>query len=316
MSTRRTFLKQSALVGMAASSPQMLYPSFGQASENPFPICVFSKHLQFLPTYEAAAELAAEIGFDGVDLAVRPKGHVLPENVGKDLPKAVGAMKAAGLQVPMMTTAIQSIETPHTKEILALATGLGIQYYRMGYLKYDPEIGVAKSLESYHTSMKELAKLNESYAIHGAYQNHDGNYVGAALWDVYELVKSQEPQWMGIQYDIRHAVVEGAKSWPVDLEHIQSHIRTLVIKDFHWARRSDGSWHVKNVPLGEGMVDFEAYFAQLKRLNIQGPISYHIEYDHYLDTDPLEEKSRKTYDAMKKDLDSLRSMLKKSGLVK
>jgi hypothetical protein len=32
------------------------------------------------------AKAATEIGFDGVDLTVRPKGHVLPDNVEKDLP--------------------------------------------------------------------------------------------------------------------------------------------------------------------------------------------------------------------------------------
>ncbi|MEM6629359.1 MAG: sugar phosphate isomerase/epimerase family protein [Bacteroidota bacterium] len=310
MTTRRTFLKQSALAGMASTSPQVFYQSLKQNSEKiKFPICIFSKHLQFLPSYEAAAELAAEIGFDGVDLAVRPKGHVLPQNISKDLPKAVGAMKAAGLEVPMMTTGIQSIDSPHANEILALATGLGIQYYRMGYLKFDKELGVGKSLENYYSSMAELAELNESYGIHGAYQNHDGRNIGAALWDIYQLVKAQNPQWLGIQYDIRHAVVEGAKSWPIDLELVHSHIRTFVIKDFHWDQRKNGSWYVKNVPLGEGMVDFGAYFSELKRLNIQGPISYHIEYKHYEDSDSPAEKRRKTYEAMKKDLTTLRKML-------
>jgi sugar phosphate isomerase/epimerase len=33
------------------------------------------------------------------------------------------------------------------------------------------------------------------------------------------------------------------------------------------------------VPLGEGMVDFKAYFELYKSLNIEAPVSIHYEYD-------------------------------------
>ena len=59
-------------------------------------IHIFSKHLQFL-NYQDLAEAAAEMGFDGIDLTVRPKGHVLPERVESDMPKAVEAMRKVGL---------------------------------------------------------------------------------------------------------------------------------------------------------------------------------------------------------------------------
>ena len=54
-------------------------------------------------------ELAIEVkkvGFDGVDLTVRSKGHVLPERVAEDLPKAVRTIRARGRQVPMITCGI------------------------------------------------------------------------------------------------------------------------------------------------------------------------------------------------------------------
>ena len=40
-------------------------------------VSVFSKHLQFLQG-EELAKATAQIGFDGIDLAVRPGGHVEP----------------------------------------------------------------------------------------------------------------------------------------------------------------------------------------------------------------------------------------------
>src|SRR5580693_421985 len=96
-------------------------------------ICIFSKHFQWTNVQEAAA-IARDIGFDGVDLTVRNGGHVLPERVQADLPKAVETVRKAGLEVPMITTEITSVTTPHAAEILSTASKLGIHHYRWGGL--------------------------------------------------------------------------------------------------------------------------------------------------------------------------------------
>ena len=51
-------------------------------------LVMFSKHLGPL-TVGRVGELVRELGFDGVDLTVRPGGHVLPESVDTDLPDTV-----------------------------------------------------------------------------------------------------------------------------------------------------------------------------------------------------------------------------------
>jgi len=56
-----------------------------------FKISIFSKHLQWLD-YKEMANVLHEIGFDGADLTVRPGGHVLPDRVEEDLPKAAEAL--------------------------------------------------------------------------------------------------------------------------------------------------------------------------------------------------------------------------------
>ena len=74
------------------------------------------------------AEAAAEMGFDGVDLTVRPKGHVLPEKVESDLPKAVEAMRKVGFSPFIMTTAVQDANDPTDQNVLSTASKLGFQY--------------------------------------------------------------------------------------------------------------------------------------------------------------------------------------------
>ena len=69
-------------------------------------VSVFSKTLHWIKDYATLANTVAEMGFDGIDLTVRPEGHVLPENVETDLPKAVFAAQKAKIKIPMMVTNI------------------------------------------------------------------------------------------------------------------------------------------------------------------------------------------------------------------
>ena len=52
------------------------------------------------------------LGFDGVDLTVRPGGHVDPKRVTNDLPLFVDAIRHEGLTVPMITTELLSDADP------------------------------------------------------------------------------------------------------------------------------------------------------------------------------------------------------------
>src|SRR5437763_13469584 len=108
--TRRTVLGTGAALfgssAVAASSPE----------KRPLKVAIFSKHLLFLQG-EQLAQGAAEIGFDGVDLAVRKGGHVAPERVKQDLPPLVSTLRKHGLEVPMITTDIVDADTPHAEDI-------------------------------------------------------------------------------------------------------------------------------------------------------------------------------------------------------
>ena len=62
-------------------------------------------------------ESTAKTEFNGVDLSVHPNGHVLPEKVEEDLPKAAEACKKTGIEIVMMSTAIGDV-AQSTKEKL------------------------------------------------------------------------------------------------------------------------------------------------------------------------------------------------------
>ena len=282
---RREFLKMTAAVAALPAAP--LFSTAGTNAlsamsagegKQPARICIFSKHLQWLD-YQQMAQTAREIGFDGIDLTVRPGGHVLPQRVQEDLPKAVQAVKAAGLDVPMITTAITDPNDALTANVLATASQAGIRYYRMGYYQYEDSASIQQTLNEAKPKLRDLAEMSKHYNIVATYQNHSGSqYVGACIWDLYDLLKDLDPRWVGCQFDIRHATVEGGTTWPVHFRLMSKYINTLVAKDFQWAQIK-GLWQPQNCPLGEGMVDFSRFFKMLKQAGIAVPFSLHLEYE-------------------------------------
>lgn len=275
---RRDFVKLSATGAIGTLPLVSSAASFLNTNERELPkVFVFSKPLQFLD-YEEMSAVVKDIGFDGVDLTVRPKGHVLPENVAVDLPKATKAMRNAGLLTQMISTKVINANSQIDQKVLEVASELGYSLYRTGWLKYPKDIPVQETLLSYQKQFQELAALNTKLSITGGYQNHAGNYFGAPVWDLKQAMSGILPNSLGVQYDIMHATVEGAQSWQLGLEYIKAHLNSLVVKDFKWVLEK-GKWKRKYTPMGEGMVDFEGYFKFLKKHQIHLPISLHVEYD-------------------------------------
>lgn len=274
---RRTFIHHAGSHAlMAALVPAPLYAGGHRIREEPGPqVCIFSKHLQWLD-YREMAVMARSIGFTGIDLTVRDGGHVKPERVTQELPRAIGMIREEGLEVPMITTGITDPDDPVTWLVLETAGKLGIPLYRTGWFRYQEGEPVSGQLKKAAAQLLKLEEINRSNQIAASYQNHAGSYIGSSGWDLLQIIEGLDPRWTGIQYDIRHAMVEGPESWPYVLELLAPYVNSLDIKDFTW-ENSDGP-ALKNVPLGAGTVPFRAYFERLKRLGVSADISIHYEY--------------------------------------
>jgi sugar phosphate isomerase/epimerase len=322
--SRKNFIKSAAiglaglplgLSALANNAKPAVIQNASPAIDGKVSISLFSKHLQWL-NYKDMAALAAEIGYDGIDITVRADGHVKPERVKDDLPKAVEAIKQAGLNVYLITTDIRDADDKYAAEVLRTASQLGIKNYRMDWYSYDAKLDTAANIAAIKKRITGIATLNKQYKIHGDYENHTGRFAGP-LWDLWEVLKDLEPEWMGCQFDIRHATVDGAEAWPVTLDLLKSHIASITVKDFQW-EKVNGKWAIKDVPLGQGMVDFKKYFAQLKKLGLQRPISQHFEYPiggAQSGVAKLTIPNEDVIKTFKTDLATLKGMLRESGLV-
>ncbi len=280
-------------------------------------VAIFSKHLQFLQGEPLAAG-AAEIGFDGIDLAVRKGGHVEPERVRQDLPKLVATIRQHGLEVPMLTTDIVDTQTPYAEDVLKTMSELGIKDYRWGTFKLDGVRPLAQQLEELKPRVAKLAALNARYRTTAMYHTHSGiGLVGASIWDLYIVLKDFDPQAVGVNYDIGHATIEGGfGGWINSLRITGSHLRGVAVKDFLWEKEARG-WKAEFKPLGTGMVHFPQFFNMLAGMHFSGPLQIHFEYPlggaeggKRSITLPKEE----VFAAMKRDLQQLRTYLREASL--
>jgi sugar phosphate isomerase/epimerase len=276
MDRRRFIHHAGGATLLTALAPVPLISAGRRSTEtSPPKLCIFSKHMQWLGFREMTV-LAREIGFTGIDLTVREGGHVQPERAGKDLPEAVEAIRDEGLEVPMITTGITDPEDPVTWEVLETAGKLGIPLYRTGWFRYRNGEPVTGQLKQAADHLGKLQMINKDNRIAASYQNHAGSYIGSSGWDLLRIIEGLDPQWTGVQFDIRHAMVEGPDTWPYIMELLSPWINSLDIKDYTLG--PSGTVTPVNVPLGHGLVPFEEYFDLIEKSGIEADMSLHLEY--------------------------------------
>lgn len=265
---RRNFLATAALAATGATPKPV--------------VCLFSKHAAQL-NYEQLARYCRETGFDGVDLTVRPGGHVLPANVVRDLPLAHQTLTGAGLQVPMITTGLTNPLAPETRATLRTAGQLKIPYWKIGYWRYAAPGGVTAldaQMADVAQALQGFASLSREFGVTAGMHNHSGNYVGAPVWDTWQMIERLDPQFMGFYFDPAHATAEGgAWTWNASLELALRRLKMVAVKDFYWEKR-DGKWRMRWCPLGEGMVDWPTVLKRLARAGFAGPLTLHVEYEN------------------------------------
>jgi sugar phosphate isomerase/epimerase len=251
---------------------------------------------------------ARQAGFDGLDLTVRPGGHVLPHRASDDLPRAVAAAREAGAGIPMITTGLTSADDPTARPILATAARLGIRYFKAGYYLYK-WANVREELAQAGHEFRRLVDLAAECGIEAGFHNH-AEYIGGAVWDAATFIEPLDPRWAGYYFDPRHAVAEGgAGAWKSSLKLVASRLKMLAVKDFSWVRR-DGRWEDANCPVGQGMVDWRAVCDAVCASGFSGPVSVHIEYD--VPGTTTAEREERVLAAAARDLAFVKTQLAKS----
>jgi sugar phosphate isomerase/epimerase len=287
--SRRTALKRIGVipvvvsglprvVGAGAASPQTESPAAPLRK-----LAIVSRHLEWTDMEEGAA-VAADAGFQAIAWTCRPRAHILPENVERELPRAVEVARKAGLSTPMLITSINDAGATRAEAILDTMRQVGLTRYRAPNYRYDHSQDLLPQWEALKPRLEALAKLNEKYGTTAMFHTHSSQgSVGGGLWDIWLLVRDYPPNVLAINFDIGHATVRGGTEWMQTARFAHRHIGALSLKDMHWVKRSDAPpdtypWRHQFVVPGQGMVNFRDMFAYFKSVGFSGPLEMYYEY--------------------------------------
>lgn len=270
-------------------------------------LIVFSKYFGTL-SIKDFIETIKLLGCIGADYCVRPGLPVEPQNCDKKLPEVVRQFNEAGLQIPMVTAPADfSDPTVSYAETLFAGCALaGVKIIKPGYW-FMGDDGYYNTVERVRKIIDKFAKLAEKYKVKVGIHNHSQAVLPHVSMTpnsstAMNLVKGFDPRYIGIYSDPGHISMRG-ESITMAIDIVKDYLCAVAVKDVIWERfiKQDKSrcWQRRFVGLGEGYVDWKLLVGQLKKINFDGPISMHSEYDDY-DLDKLIDQTRMDVRYLKK----------------
>jgi sugar phosphate isomerase/epimerase len=274
-----------------------------------YDLIAFSKWCQDLPLSDMARSLK-ELGFDGVDMPVRPNAPITHENAPEKLSEAVKIFQDNGLKVERLVTALVNTDE-HTEPLLEAVREAGISKIRLGSCfvpdNEDPQV----LLDTARRNLNSLHKLLKKHGVWGAVQNHSGSYLEVNISSCLRLVQDCDPEVIGIQYDPGHTMISGEPSH-LALGLIGPYLHRVNFKSPRKEYTSDPETERLRyrdiwVPLRDGMLDVRNVLSELQKAGYTDPISVHAEYrTHYY---VIEKNTDATKRLMAEDVKYLRTLM-------
>lgn len=245
---------------------------------------MFTKSLQSV-SIEEACERVRHMGFDGLDLTVRPGGHVDPDegNVASALSAAKQAAHRSGLTLPMMTTAITDAADRVAETIFQVAADHGVRLIKLGYEPYRGFGTLQATFDRVRRRLDGIEALARRTGVCAVVHNHSGDYLSAVPAIVAKLLEGRDPRYLAAYLDPGHLLVEGMRGgWRQGLELLRPHIAVMSAKSFGFVperRQGDrqARWRPVAMPFDEGTVPWTELLRCMA--GFEGPVSFHSEYD-------------------------------------
>jgi sugar phosphate isomerase/epimerase len=245
--------RRQALALLAAAIPA--------EAATPVPaLCLFSGSVQGLE-YSELPLIAKQLGFDGVDLTVRPGGHVEPRLSNVDLVRAIEEVRGPGLEVPVITTALTTPFDPTVLPVVAIAGHTQVNLFITGFFRAQNP--------NYKRDIGGLISVAARYGMATALHNYTSDDVGETAWDPVELVAGFDPKWASLYFDPIHA----RERWEPELKRFLPRLRAIALKDFQIVEGQ-----AKPCALGQGIMDWPKFFGILAQAKYYGPLSLRMNY--------------------------------------
>jgi sugar phosphate isomerase/epimerase len=223
-----------------------------------------------------------KLGFDGIELPVRPGYQVEPENVSRGLPEAARVLADFGLT-------IASVAGPTDEATIAACGELGIPIIRIcvgipdesSYLEHEAHL---------QREYDALIPLLDRHGVTIGIQNHYGRSIANAM-GIRHLIERYDPKNVGAVLDAAHCALDGEIP-ALALDIVWSHLRMANLKNAYW-RRTNGpeaevaAYEPYWTSGRQGLCSWATVVTELKRRDYRGTVCLTAEYSDEAAVDRL-----------------------------
>jgi sugar phosphate isomerase/epimerase len=225
-----------------------------------------------MPLPELARHVQS-LGFDGIELPIRPKFQVEPENIEKQLPEAVRILADHGLK-------ILSVAASTDERTVAACGQCGIRIIRV--CEYTPYTQNYVACEKQIIRKYEaLVPALERHQVTIGLQNHCDDFVPHVA-GCREIARHFSPQQVGIVWDVAHCALNGEDP-EIAAEIAWPHLAMVNWKNAFWQRINGpdaevSAWQYYWTTGRQGKAPWARCAAELIKRSYQGTICICAEY--------------------------------------
>ena len=274
---RRDFIRLATASGLATVATEI--PS----AESPRPkVCTYTEHFQELPIPEVC-QVFKRIGVDGLDLTVRPGGHIEPQNAPVELPKAVKAARDHGLEIMMLTTGITAPDR-NAEAIVATCQKFNIERIKLGYFSVGKFGNLARRLDDVRRRLDAVIKLTTKYGVRPCVHVHSGETIPSSGFMLYDLIRDMPPDRIGAYLDTYHMTITGgAGGWRQAIDLLRPWVSLVALKNFQWQQLDrdelgQQKWRTNYCRLEDGIAPIPDFVRTIHESGYRGFYTLHTEY--------------------------------------
>ena len=228
-------------------------------------------------------ERAHELGYDGLDLAVRDGHAINSDNMTDELPGAVHAWRELGVDCPMISSSTD-LTDPEATDAIALfeaAAAAGVPRIKIGYFKFNPGASFEELWSLARRRLEGFERLSRKTGVQALYHTHSGQCLGSNCAGMRHLLQDYDPAHVGAYVDLGHLAING-EDVQMGLAMLRDRLSAIGGKDArHFPdQRPDRRANFADgfVLLGQGAAEWPEAIALLKAWGFTGPITVHTEY--------------------------------------
>jgi len=218
-------------------------------------------------------EFVAGLGFDAIELPVRPGYQVEPEDVTQGLPKAAEELAKCGIR-------IASVAGPTDETTMAACADVGIPIIRICVEMHDQERYMAFEARL-QKEFDALVPLLDRYGVTLGIQNHYGREVCNAM-GIRHLIEKYDPKHIAAVWDAAHCALNG-ESPEMAIDIVWSHLCMVNLKNAFWKRQNGpeaeyAKWEPYWTSARHGLASWPAVVAELGERGYSGVVCLTAEY--------------------------------------